>query len=120
MNTRINRFNVITLTLTSLLGFGAAMAAADAQAADAQAADAQRATVSYRDLDLSRSTDVQRLYQRLKHAARSVCLDEPSAEQFARHRAWQSCYDNSLDSAVMQVRSPELLALYRSQPTRES
>ena len=115
MNTRINRFNVITLTLTSLLGFGAAMAAADAQAADAQ-----RVTVSYRDLDLSRATDVQRLYQRLEHAARSVCLDEPSAEQFARHRVWQSCYDSSLDSAVMQVRSPELLALYRSQPTRES
>lgn len=115
MNNRINRFNVITLTLTSLLGFGGAMAAADAQAAEAQ-----RVTVSYRDLDLSRSTDVQRLYQRLKHAARSVCLDEPAAEQFVRHRAWQGCYDHSLDSAVMQIRSPELLALYRSQPARES
>ena len=115
MNTKTNRFNVITLTLTSLLGFGAAMAAADAEAADAQ-----RVTVSYRDLDLTRTADVQKLYRRLKHAAASVCLEEPAAEQFSRHQAWAHCYNDALDSAVLQVRSPELLALYRSQPSRES
>jgi UrcA family protein len=115
MNTKTNRFNVITLTLTSLLGFGAAMAASDAEAADAQSV-----TVSYKDLDLSRTTDVQKLYKRLEHAAASVCNDEPDAAQFSRHLAWQRCYNDALDSAVLRVRSPELLALYRSQPSRES
>ena len=118
MNTKLNRFNVITLTLTSLLGFGAAMAASDAEATEAT--EAQSVTVSYKDLDLSRSTDVQKLYKRLEHAAASVCLAEPAAEQFVRHLAWQHCYNDALDSAVLQVRSPELLALYRSQPSRES
>ena len=37
MNTQFNRFNVMTLTLTSLLGFGAAVGAASrAQAAEAR------------------------------------------------------------------------------------
>jgi UrcA family protein len=118
MNTKLNRFNVITLTLTSLLGFGAAMAAADADAAPA--ADAPSVTVSYRDLDLTRSTDVQKLYRRLQHAAASVCSGEPAGEQFARHLAWQHCYNDALDSAVLQVRSPELLAFSHAQSTRES
>jgi hypothetical protein len=40
--------------------------------------------------------------------------------ELARHLAWERCYSAAVDSAVMQVRSPELLALYRSQPSRES
>jgi UrcA family protein len=115
MNTKTNRFNVITLTLTSLLGFGAAMAAADAEAATGR-----DVTVSYRDLDLSRPADVQMLYKRIEHAAASACFDAPSAADLSRHLAWERCYSAALDSAVMQVRSPELLALYRSQPSRES
>jgi len=115
MNTQLNRFNVITLTLTSLLGIGAAMAAADAQAADAQSV-----TVSYKDLDLSRPADVRTLYKRIENAAASACLDAPTNMDLARHLAWKRCYSAAVDSAVMQVRSPELLALYRSQPSRES
>ena len=115
MNTKCNRFNVIPLTLTSLLGFGAAMAASDADATEAQSVN-----VSYQDLDLSRTADVQKLYKRIKNAAASACLDAPPAMELARHLAWERCYSAAVDSAVMQVRSPELLALYRSQPPRES
>jgi len=115
MNTKLNRFNVITLTLTSLLGFGAAMAASDAEASNGR-----DVTVSYQDLDLSRAKDVRTLYARLEHAAASACLDEPAAAELSRHLAWEHCYSAALDSAVMQVRSPELLALYRTQPTRQS
>jgi UrcA family protein len=115
MNTKHNRFNVITLTLTSLLGFGAAMAAAEADAATGS-----NVAVSYRDLDLSRPTDVRTLYKRIENAAASACLEAPPAADLSRHLAWERCYSAALDSAVMQVRSPELLALYRSQPSRES
>jgi UrcA family protein len=115
MNTKINRFNVITLTLTSLLGFGAAMAAADAAASNGP-----DVTVSYRDLDLSRPADVRTLYRRIENAAASACLSAPPTVELARHLAWERCYSAAIDSAVMQVRSPELLALYRSHPSRES
>ena len=67
MNTKINRFNVITLTLTSLLGFGAAMAAADAAASNGP-----DVTVSYRDLDLSRPADVRTLYRRSSVSTRAL------------------------------------------------
>jgi UrcA family protein len=115
MNTKHNRLNVITLTLTSLLGFGAAMAAADADASTGR-----DVAVSYRDLDLSRPADVKTLYRRIEHAAASACLTAPPAADLSRHLAWERCYSAAIDSAVMQVRSPELLALYRSQPSRES
>jgi UrcA family protein len=115
MNTKINRFNVITLTLTSLLGFGAAMAAADAEASTGR-----DVTVSYKDLDLSRPADVRTLYKRIENAAASACLEAPPTVELARHLAWERCYSAALDSAVMQVRSPELLALHRSQPSSAS
>jgi UrcA family protein len=115
MNTKTNRLNVITLTLTSLLGFGAAMAAADATASNSR-----DVTVSYKDLDLARPADVRTLYKRIENAAASACLEAPPTADLARHLAWEHCYSAAIDSAVMQVRSPELLALYRSQPSRES
>jgi UrcA family protein len=109
MKLKTNRCNVITLTLTSLLGFGAAMAATDARAANQPSI-----LVSYQDLDLARPADAQRLYQRIEHAAAAACSDAPPAFELARHLAWSRCYDAAVDSAVLQVRSPELLAIYRS------
>ena len=115
MKNQLNRFNVTTLTLTSLLGCGAAMAVSNADAATGH-----DVTVSYQDLNLSRPADVRTLYKRIENAAASACLDAPPTAELARHLAWQRCYNAAVDSAVMQVRSPELLALYRSQPARAS
>jgi UrcA family protein len=105
MKTRINRFPVITLTLTSLLGLGAA-----AVAGSAPAAEAPTVTVSYKDLNMSRPTDVHTLYQRLERAAASVCSAQLT-EELARRQAYTRCYESALESAVLEVRSPELLAL---------
>jgi len=108
MNTKSHRLNVITLSLSSLLGFGAAIGAANcAQAAETAAA------VSYRDLNLSTAKDVQTLYHRLEKAAASVCMQVPQRE-LSRHLAYSRCYNAALDSAVLEVRSPELLALDRA------
>ena len=106
MITKTRRFHVITLTL-SLLGAGAALGVAN----DASAA-LPDVTVSYRDLNLTQPADVQTLYQRLKNAAAAVC-GQVSAAELSRHAAYTRCYQTALESAVVEVRSPELLALAR-------
>lgn len=106
MNTRTHRIPVITLTLTSLLGLGAAAGAVSC----AQAAEAPSITVSYKDLDLSRSTDVHTLYRRLEQASAQVCRYMPT-EGLQQHQAYTRCYRSALESAMLEVRSPELLAL---------
>jgi UrcA family protein len=108
---KANRSHVLTACLSSLLGLAATIATVDS----AQAAPAPTVTVSYRDLDLSRPTDVQALYRRLQHAAAEVCGPVPEGE-LPRYLAWQRCYHIALDSAVLGVRSPELLAIYRASP----
>lgn len=107
MKTHSNRLSVITLTLTSLLGFGAAMAASEARADPTPAV-----VVSYQDLNLSRPADARTLYRRLEQAASESCGTEPAGIDLARHQAWMRCYQGALDSAVLQVRAPELLAIH--------
>ena len=109
MNTKTHRIPVITLTLTSLLGLGAAAGSVSC----AQAAEAPTVKVSYKDLDLSRATDVHTLYRRLERASAQVCGDMPAAS-LAQRMAYERCYQSALESAVLEVRSPELLALDKS------
>jgi UrcA family protein len=108
MNIKSSRPLVLTITLSSLLGFGAAMLAPEAQAS------APTETVSYRDLDLSQPADARRLYQRLQHAAGNVC-NPLVGEELARLMIWRRCYDAALDHAVEQINAPQLLALHRAQ-----
>jgi UrcA family protein len=109
MNTRTRHINVITVTLSSLLGFGAAVGCAS----NAHADEATAVKVSYTDLNLSQPADVQTLYRRLEKAAASACGQYRSPE-LARHLAYTRCYDSALESAVTEIRSPELLALDRA------
>jgi len=69
--------------------------------------------INYANLDLSRSADAQLLYRRLKQAAATVCGNVDSRE-LAAYRVYQRCYQGALDRAVMQVNSPQLLALHRA------
>jgi UrcA family protein len=108
MKTNTDHLHVITLTLTSLLGLGGAVAASEARATDAAPV-----VVSYQDLDLSRPADAHALYRRLEHAAAEACQTAPASIDLARHQVWMRCYDGALDSAVLQVRAPELLAIHR-------
>jgi UrcA family protein len=110
MSTKSNRPNVLTFTLSSLLGLAAAIGIGGG----AQAAETPSITVSYRDLDLSRPGDVKVLYHRLSQAASRVCMGEPAEWDLSRHLVWSRCYYAVLDSAVTEVRSPELLALYQA------
>ena len=84
-----------------------------APVATASASNAPDVVVGYADLDLSRPSDVQRLYSRLQTAADSICLAPPSYE-VARYSAYQRCLQAVLDRAVSQVPSQALLALHRA------
>jgi UrcA family protein len=106
----MNRSNSIrTVLLCALISasstFGVVQAAAPAPAPSV--------SVSYRDLDLSRPEDVGVLYHRLQQAAASVCPSVPKWE-LTRYPTYQRCVTAALDEAVLQVRSPELLALHRA------
>jgi UrcA family protein len=107
--------NALALALATMLGAAAVAGAGAASAAQPQPqaqaqAQAPSVTVVYRDLDLSQSADVHTLYVRLQRAAASVC-GPVSKMELANYMIWQRCYQSTLDSAVLSVRSPELLAL---------
>lgn len=100
--------NCFAAGVAALLGLGATMGAGAAQPAEAP-----METVSYDDLDLSRSTDVQTLYYRLERASARVCGQAPASIELSRYLGWSRCYRSALDAAVRKISSPELQALNR-------
>jgi UrcA family protein len=101
------------LAALPLLIFGALTASLFAPVGTASASNAPDVIVRYADLDLSRPSDVERLYSRLQTAADSICLSS-SPYELARYAAYQRCLQAVLDRAVSQVPSQALLALHRA------
>ena len=66
--------------------------------------------VSFRDLDLSTSSGVAKLYIRIQAAARSVCEYEPTSPR--QQTIWQFCVRPTVDAAVTKVNNPLLTALH--------
>jgi UrcA family protein len=91
-----NLLPVLILAAGSLLG-------------TAHAAPTPAIRVSYADLDLSRPADVDTLYGRLRLAAMGACLPLPLTPVI--YADWERCYNAVLGSAVLEMHSPELLAL---------
>jgi UrcA family protein len=114
MSTLLNRIScgALSAACTLAIAVGLASGVTTASAAD-------DIKVSYADLQLQRPADVKILYQRLARAAESVCAEVPTQE-LARHEAYRRCYQSALDSAVQQVRSPELLAYERARNGKQS
>ena len=81
-------------------------------AAEPTGALAQK-TVSYADLDLSRSEGAATLYGRLLGAAKQVCGNPSrSLEQIGQ---WKACYSSALDEAVVKVDEPALTIVHLRQ-----
>jgi UrcA family protein len=97
----------VWVTMLGAVGVGGAGVASAAQP------EAPSVTVGYRDLNLSQPADLRVLYARLQRASASVCEPASTLEP-ARYMVWKRCYQSALDSAVLSVRSPELLALYNT------
>lgn len=110
-----NLFN-LQKVMIALLGFCLA-APGVVPAAQDNSARGNQLVVSYADLDLTRDEAVVVLYQRLKHAARSVCGTTDygiGARIIPRSvlQARQACAVQALDQAVAGVHNPHLTALH--------
>jgi len=81
------------------------------------ATDNPTRTVRAWDLDLTRPTDVQTLYTRVRNAAAAVCNSEASDHYKETRsfvpRGWtESCVTRAVDAAVRGVDAPLLAALH--------
>jgi UrcA family protein len=66
--------------------------------------------VRYSDLDLSRPSDAQRLYARIKNAARVACGDV-GLEQLAQRASFERCKAQAVTAAVEHVNSTRVTQL---------
>jgi UrcA family protein len=72
--------------------------------------------VSYNELDLSKQAGAQKLYQRIKRAANTVCEESFSSMgplRSVRHQ--RECEQKAIDNAVADVNRPLLSALWKRQ-----
>jgi UrcA family protein len=68
-------------------------------------------TVSYTELDLARPAADEKLYQRIKAAAREVCRGLDGRE-LGKIKPHQDCIDSAIGHAVLQVNHPKFTACY--------
>lgn len=98
-----NRKRFGILALCALAGSSVAMMAPP----PAAAAEPGSITVSYRDLQLSRPSDVRILYARLQRAAARVC-EAPSPFELERYAAFKYCVQVTVKDAVVRINAPGL------------
>jgi UrcA family protein len=82
----------------------------------ANAGDEQTATVKAWDLDLSKSADVQALYERVRAAAKDVCREEAHtywrSTRLPAPSGWRArCVKETVDASVREIANPRLAAL---------
>jgi len=104
-------------TPSRAIGVALAIAAASLIADAASARDDGQVSivVKYRDLDLSQSTDVERLYSRLKSASQKVCYVY-DIRDLRMQRIQDACTEAALSRAVERVDEPKLTALHAAEP----
>jgi len=71
------------------------------------------ATVSFKDLNLSRPQDVARLYSRIALVADKVCGPRSLTGAYSKSADYASCYADAIAHAVAHVDQPTLTAYYR-------
>lgn len=97
------------------LGCGLLLAGAASSAS--AAGPVRQITVSYADLDLSRTEGAETLYRRLRAAARQVCGPD-EARELARRAAWKECVDRAVAEAVRTVDRDALKAVHRQKAAK--
>lgn len=76
------------------------------------------ATVRAVDLDLSREADARELYDRIRSAARRLCVAEESSFDPRKASRRRSCIRAAVDAAIERADVPLLTAVHRQQPPR--
>lgn len=70
--------------------------------------------VQTNDLDLKTEAGASKLYSRLKVAAAQSC--GPNAwPMLEKRRAWEKCYERTLNAAVTSINEPTLLVIHQQQ-----
>jgi UrcA family protein len=83
----------------------------DGARADPGRTETRSIKVRYDDLDLTKEAGIQRLYLRLKLAARQVC-GSPDTRQPADVRDRRRCVDQALGTAVTELGNARLTAVH--------
>jgi UrcA family protein len=101
--------------LTAFAALGAAtLALFSANAAASTAASAPAYEVRFADLDLTSKHDTQRLYSRLRIAAREVCSDFAERKSPLMRDRYKGCMNQALERAIETIGNPALSALHVS------
>lgn len=99
------------MTTRWMIAFAAAaltVTAAPAALADDPVAVASK-RVSLAGMDLATTQDAQKLYRRLRHAAKDVCAYSSATRVYS-----QECARQALDASVAELNAPAVDALHRS------
>ena len=104
-----------TFSLRNLLAPAAFAVMTTAAAAAPALADSAGIAVSghvkYGDLDLTRSTGVNALYNRIRQASKTVC-EQLSGRTLEEAQLYKTCFASAMSHAVADVKQPALTALY--------
>lgn len=88
------------------------MSSALSPAGNASSSEEVRAQeVHYSDLDITREAGAERLYKRIRTAAREIC-GTPGIEQIMNAHRVRRCAEEATARAVAQVNSPALTRYY--------
>ena len=103
-------------TLMILGGIAAISSATPAASADVRSAFGDvvtlEATVSYSDLDLSRTAGADALIVRLSRVATTVCGDRPNPADMDAYGRYRACKTRTMDAAIRKVNAPLVTARY--------
>lgn len=108
---------VLVAVAASLVSFASAVAYADS--APTVQFD-HSATVHFTDLNLERSRDVARLYERITQAADKLCGPRSLTGAYYKSAAYANCYADAVGEAVARVNQPSLTSYYRQRLGEQS
>jgi UrcA family protein len=103
------------ISVTSILAGGFFVFAGAAMGNAVRAAEVPRydkTTVAYGDLNLDSQQGTKVLYARLRNGAEVVCSSFESRDMSLR-RLWQTCFDQAVAAAVVEVNKPGLTMLHK-------
>ena len=89
----------------------------DSTARAAETPQYDRTIVSYGDLNLDSQQGAKALYARLRNGAEEVCSSFEGRDVFFK-RLWQTCFDQAVAAAVVQVNNPGLTTLHNQTVNR--
>ncbi len=102
------------ISMASILTASSMFFASAAMGGTAQAAEVPRydkTIVAFGDLNLDSQQGTKALYARLRNGAESVCSSFEGRDLFFK-RLWQTCFDQAVAAAVVQVNRPSLTTLH--------